>query len=166
GRRRVDAWEQSGGGGGDVCVLHVVAVALLVAVQIGDVAGDQYTLDVVPGAGADAVARVHARRIAALFLAEIGAPGFGRVRSAQGLRLLLAHLVGASEAAQVAGLVGVVGNEEAYVRRRCGRLLLGLRQQRCRSQKSDGSDGKNDRSSHCSYLPFITGSTRSLSFEP
>src|SRR5499427_7892419 len=34
-------------------LLHVVAVALLVAMQIGDVAGHQYALDVEPGPGTD-----------------------------------------------------------------------------------------------------------------
>jgi len=38
--------------------LNVVAIALLVAMQIGDVAGDQLTLDVVPGTGADAIPRI------------------------------------------------------------------------------------------------------------
>src|SRR5262249_19084371 len=55
-------------------LLDVVPVALLIAMQIGDIAGDQLALDVVPGAGADASARIDPRRVAPLFLAEIGAP--------------------------------------------------------------------------------------------
>jgi hypothetical protein len=43
------------------CALDVVAVALLVAMQIGDVAGDELALDVVPGSGADAIARIDTR---------------------------------------------------------------------------------------------------------
>jgi hypothetical protein len=45
--------------------LEVVAIALLVAMQIGDVAGDQLAPDVVPGAGADAIARIDTRLVAA-----------------------------------------------------------------------------------------------------
>jgi hypothetical protein len=58
------------------CLLDVVAVARagLIAVQIRDGAGDQLALDVVPGAGADAVAGIDARRGAPLFLAKIGMP--------------------------------------------------------------------------------------------
>ena len=51
--------------------LDVVAVALLVAVQIGDAAGNQLALGIVPGPVADVVARIDASRVAPLFLAEI-----------------------------------------------------------------------------------------------
>ena len=116
--------------------------------QIGHVARDQHPLGVEPGPGADAIPRIHARRVAALLLTEIGAPGASGVRAAQGLRLGLAHLVGAGEPAKIARLVGVLGNEEADDRRWRGRGLLGLRQQRCRSKKRDRKSGKNDRSAH------------------
>src|SRR6202023_1074202 len=61
----------------DSCLLDVVAVARagLIAVQIRDGAGDQLALDVVPRAGADAVAGIAARRGPPLFLTEIGVPG-------------------------------------------------------------------------------------------
>jgi hypothetical protein len=51
----------------------VVAITLLIAMQIGDVAGDELA-DVVPRAGADTIARIDRRRVATLFLAEIGVP--------------------------------------------------------------------------------------------
>jgi hypothetical protein len=77
--------------------LHVVAVALLVAVEIGDIAGDQLTLDVVPGAGADPIARIDARLVATLFLGEIGVPSACGGWPAQRLGFVLAYLVGARE---------------------------------------------------------------------
>ena len=42
-----------------VGLLDVVAVALIVAMQIADVGGDHHALGIVPGARADAAARVH-----------------------------------------------------------------------------------------------------------
>src|SRR5438046_6792554 len=94
------------------------------------------------------------RRMARLLLTGMGGPGASGVRAAKGLGLGLAHLVGAGEPAKIARLVGVLGNEEADDRRWRRRGLLGLRQQRCRSQKSGRNDGKNDRSAHCSFLPL------------
>jgi hypothetical protein len=64
--------------------------------KIGDVAGDQLTLDVEPGAGADAIPAP-----------EIGAPCASGVWSAQGLSLSLAQLVGAGEPAKIARLIGI-----------------------------------------------------------
>src|SRR5262249_31203172 len=116
-------------------------------------AGDQGTLDVEPGPGADTIPRIHGRRVAALLLTEIGAPGAGGMRGTQGLSLGLAHLVGPGEPAKIAGLVGVVGNEEADDRGWRGRSLLGLRQQRCRSQKRDRDSRNSDRFTHSDYLP-------------
>src|SRR4029077_2821875 len=40
------------------CALNIVAVALLITMQISDIAGDELALDVVPGSGADAIARI------------------------------------------------------------------------------------------------------------
>jgi hypothetical protein len=74
--------------------LDVVAVGLRVAMQIGYVTGDQLAPDVVPGAIADASARIDPRRVTALFLAEIGAPGPRGGASAYRLGLGLANLVG------------------------------------------------------------------------
>src|SRR5712671_1570880 len=152
--RDADAWNYLPFDVEHIRLLHVVAVALLVTMQIGDIAGDQHTLDVEPGPGADAIPRVHARRVAPLFLTEIGAPSAGGVRAAEGLSLALTHLVGAGEPAKIARLVGVRGNEEAYHRRRCGRLL-GLRHQRCRSQKRGRSGEKDDHFVHCGNLPWV-----------
>src|SRR5690242_2657165 len=149
----LDAWNDVALGVEHIRLLHVVAVALLVTMQISDVAGDQHTLDVEPGSRADAIPRIHARRVALLLLTEIGVPGATRVRRTQGLRLLLAHLVGPSEPAKIAGLVGVLGNKEADVCRWRGRSLLRLRQQGCRPQKRDRDGGKNDRFTHSGYLP-------------
>src|SRR5204863_7521178 len=133
-----DAWNYLPFGAEHIRLLHVVAVALLIAMQIGDVAGDQHTLDIEPGPGADTIARIHARRVAALLLAVIGAPGASGVRGAQSVSLALTHLVGAGEPAKIARLVGVIGNEEADYRRRRGRLLR-LCQECCRSQKRGGN---------------------------
>src|SRR5712671_3962448 len=144
--RHADAWNWLPFDVEHIGLLHVVAVAMLVSMQIGDVAGDQHTLDVEPGPGADAIPRTHARRVAALLLTEIGAPHASGVRAAQGLSLGLAHLVGTGEPAEIARLVGVLGNEEADYRRWRGRGLLGLRQQRCRSKKRDRKSGNSDRS--------------------
>jgi hypothetical protein len=109
--------------------LDVVAVARLVAVQIVDGAGDQLALDVVPGAGADAIACTDTRRGAALFLAEIGVPSARGGSPAYCLGLALANLVGAREPAKIAGAVRVLGNEEAReVGLHLRLLLLGLRQ--------------------------------------
>src|SRR5262249_44535862 len=118
-------------GGG---ALDVVAVALLVAMQIGDVAGDQLALDVVPGAGADAIARIDTRLGATLFLAEIRVPSpCGRL-AAQRLSLVSASLCVPSEPAKVARGRGVVGNEEAReLRVHLWLLLLSLRQHGPRS---------------------------------
>jgi hypothetical protein len=142
-------------------LLDVVPVALLVAMQIGDIAGDQLALDVVPGAGADASARIDPRRVAALFLAEIGVPRFRGGGPAQRLGLGLAHLVGAREPAEIARAVRVLGNEEARGLYR--RLLLGLRQRGRRSQNSDGHGGKNDPSHH--WLSSLVPPTR-VHFRP
>src|SRR6202023_3289627 len=126
--------------------LDVVAVALLVAMQTGDVAGDQLALGVVPGPGADAIARVQTRRGATLFLAEIRMPCVIEVGPASGGRGVLANLVGAGDAAEIAGARRAGGNEEAHRR---GRRLLRLRQQCGAAQKRDGDGGKNGRSVHC-----------------
>src|SRR5712671_2560541 len=82
--------------------LDVVAVALLVAMQIGDVARDQLALDVVPGAGADAIARIDTRLGTTLFLADIGVPSARGGLPAQRLGLVLTNLVGAGEPAKIA----------------------------------------------------------------
>src|SRR5439155_22806219 len=95
--RHADAWNDLTLGVEHVRLLHVVAVALLVTMQIGDIAGDQHTLDVEPGPGADAIPRIHARRVASLLLTEIGAPSASGVRATQGLGLSLAQLIGAGE---------------------------------------------------------------------
>src|SRR5262249_32906530 len=127
-------------------LLDIVAVALLVAVQVADIAGNQHTLDVVPGASADARARIDTRRVTALFLAEIGVPRALGGGAADGLGLALAKLVGTRKAAKVARAIRVLGNKEARQIRVHLRLLLGLRQHRRRTQKRDSHGGKNDRS--------------------
>src|SRR6516165_1704598 len=81
-------------------LLDVVAVALLVAVKIGDAAGDHHAPDIVPGAGADATARIDTRLGAALFLAQIRAPSLRGGWPAYRLGLLLADLVGALKPAK------------------------------------------------------------------
>src|SRR5260370_17461279 len=65
--------------------------------QIGDVASDQLALDVAPGAGADAIARIDTRLVATLFLAEIPVPSACGGLPAQRLGFVLAKLVGARE---------------------------------------------------------------------
>src|SRR5688572_14375254 len=77
----------------------VVAVALDVPMQIGDVGRDLHALGIVPGAGADTVARIHR---ASSLRAEIGAPGAVRRRSRR-LSEALAARIGARQAAEIAG---------------------------------------------------------------
>src|SRR5262252_1325874 len=139
--------------------LDVVAVALLVAMQVGDVAGDQLAPDIVPGAAADAIARIDTRLVGTLFLAEICLPGARGGLPAQRLGLVLADLVGAREPAKITGAGRVVGNEEARelgIYRR--RLLLGLRQHGCRPEKTNGNGRKNDHSRHV-ISSLMKGST-------
>src|SRR6516225_9660939 len=103
--------------------LDVIAVALLVAMQIGDVAGDQLTFGIVPGPGTDAIARIQTRRSAPLFLAEISVPRVIEVEPAGGRSGILTDLIGARDPAEIARTRWVLGNEEAHRR---GRLLLAV----------------------------------------
>jgi hypothetical protein len=131
----------------------VVAVALLVAVQIGKVARDQLVLDVVPGPGAYAVAGIDARCGAFLLLAQIRAPRASRIPSAQSLGGVLANLVSAGESANIARTRRIVGNKEAdatrITRGQGRRALLGLRELSSRPQKRDCDGRNNDFSVHC-----------------
>src|SRR5438046_2940736 len=77
--------------------LDVVALALQIPVQIGDVAGDQHALGVVPGSGADAVARIEPRRGAPLLLADVGVPRKVEVQPAGGLGRVLTDRVAAGD---------------------------------------------------------------------
>src|SRR5205823_14889015 len=77
-----------------------VAVARLVAMQIGDIAGDQLTLGVVPGAGPDAATCVYAGRVALRLLAQISVPRLA-ARAGRGGEVL-ANLVRARKAAEIA----------------------------------------------------------------
>ena len=54
--------------------LEVIPVALNVAMQVGNTAGDHHAPCIVPRSIADAVARIDTRRRAPLFLTEIGVP--------------------------------------------------------------------------------------------
>src|SRR5262249_43923561 len=73
------------------------------AVQIGDVLGDNDAFGVLPWSLADAVARVH-RGLAVRGLGrQIGVPDFRRAKTC-GLRQLLAMVVGAGEAAEIAAV--------------------------------------------------------------
>src|SRR6516162_3598879 len=91
--------------------LNVVAVALLVAMEIGDTAGDQLTLGIVPGPVADAIARVQTRHGAPLFLAKVSVPRMIEVQPAGGLGGVLTNLVGTSDPAKIASAGRVGGNE-------------------------------------------------------
>src|SRR5258706_8472436 len=55
-------------------LLHVVAVAQLVAMKIRNVGRDQHALAIVPGSGSDAGARIDGGVPALLLLAEISIP--------------------------------------------------------------------------------------------
>ena len=83
------------------------SLALLVAMQVGEVAGDQLMLDIVPEPVADAIAGIDTRHCAFLFLAQICAPCAGGIAPAQGLGGGLADLVGAREPGQIARAVGL-----------------------------------------------------------
>jgi hypothetical protein len=81
-------------------------------VQVADILGDDRTLGVLPGAGADPVARVDRSRA---LRTEIGVPRLAT--RAGGLRERLTLLVGAFEAAEVPTLSRAsTGDEERHVR--------------------------------------------------
>jgi hypothetical protein len=67
-------------------------------------------LDVVPRAGADAIACIDTWRVATLFLAEICVPS---ARGSLLIGFVLANLIGAREPAKVARTRRVIGNKEA-----------------------------------------------------
>src|SRR6267154_3200127 len=99
--------------------LDVVAVALLVAMQISDVAGDQLTLGVVPWSRTDAIARVQTRRNAPLFLAKVGMPRVIEVEPTRGLSGVLINSVGAGDPAAIARARWVRRNKEGHRRGGC-----------------------------------------------
>ncbi|CAD5375508.1 hypothetical protein OF001_U10195 [Pseudomonas sp. OF001] len=89
-------------------------VEVVVAVQLGDVLGDQLALGVVPGARADAVAGVHRRLAVTGAGAEVGAPGVAA--GTDGLGELLAVRIGASQAAEIGALAHAgAGDEEGHL---------------------------------------------------
>src|SRR5690606_2953350 len=93
----------------------VVAVALEVTVQFGDVGGDELTLGIVPGTIADAVAGVDGSLCSGGRRAEIRAPR--AVAGVDGCRERLAMLVGSSEPAEVATVTRAdAGDEKAHRR--------------------------------------------------
>src|SRR5258705_7977298 len=114
--------------------------------QIGDVAGNQLTLGVVPWSGTDAIARIQTRRSAPLFLAKVGVPCVIEVEPARGLSGVLTNLVGAGDSAEIASARRVLGNEEGHCR---GLLLLALRQLGGGAYSCDSNGGKKDLSVHC-----------------
>ena len=155
-------------------LVDAVAIALHVAVEVGDVVGDQLATRVVPGTRADAIARVHGRLAAWRAGAQVRAPGAPRRRrQAAALRHLRAVGVGAGQAA-VVGAVALAhaGDEERRRPRRCGarrgpperpagRLLRRLGKRHERSKCGKCSRRKN--MSHPSHLDFLPGlGTRDL----
>ena len=92
------------------------------AVQIGDILGDHDAFRILPGALADAVARIHGRLAVGGLRREVGVPGLDSTcAGARGLRQRLAMIVGAGKAAEIAAIAdAVAGQEEAGV----GRLRL------------------------------------------
>ena len=99
--------------GEGVGLSDVVAIALRVSVQLVDVASDEDTLDVVPGAAANPIARVDGRGGPGRGLAQIRAP---RAASRTGrLCQRLTVFVGAREAAQVRAIAETdAGDEKAH----------------------------------------------------
>src|SRR6185503_9143384 len=81
--------------------LDVITVTLLVAMKIGHVGSDQLSLRVVPRTIADAPAGVDRWRIAACLLAQIRMPS--AVAAPRSLGCVLTNLIGAREAAEIAG---------------------------------------------------------------
>jgi hypothetical protein len=86
----------------------------LLPVQVVDVARDALAPGVVPGALADAVARIHRRRAIPALRAEVGTPGLAA--GARGAGKRLADAVGAGQSAEVGALArSGAGNEKAHV---------------------------------------------------
>src|SRR5688572_21833215 len=103
--------------------VDVVAIAMNVAMQLGNVARNQVTLSIVPRTIADAVAGVYRRLVLRGRGAEVGAPDFAS--GARRCREVLAMAIGAGEAAEVATVADAgAGDEEAH--RLLGRLRLVL----------------------------------------
>src|SRR5437588_9206764 len=109
--------------------------------EIGNVAGDQLTLGVVPGSRPDAAARVHGGCIALGLLTQIGVPSLVTRAGCGGE--VLANLVGACEATEISGARNCAGDEEAHWLLRSWGC-----QDDCRTSKSEPNSGKNYRSVH------------------
>src|SRR5207253_6927135 len=92
---------------------RIEAELVVVAVQVVKVGRDDFALEVLPWAVADAVARIH-RRLAACFLrAEVGVPGLAA--RAMALRQSLAILIRTFDAAEIGALAGSgAGDEERH----------------------------------------------------
>ncbi len=112
-------------------LLDVVAVALIVAMQIACIAGDQHTLGIVPGPRSDPTAGIDGRLVALLLLAEIGMPGV--IARAHRLGEILANPVGAREPAEISGAGNGAGYEKRH--RVLRPLGLALRQNGDRAQQ-------------------------------
>src|SRR4051794_7790365 len=87
---------------------------VVLAVQLGDVLGNDHALGVLPWALADAVARIDGHRATSRLRREIGVPGLSA--GACRLRQRLAIFVGAVEPAEIRAFAGSgAGDEERHV---------------------------------------------------
>jgi len=113
-----------------------VAIALDVAMQVGDVVGDELAVLVVPGTGADAIARVDGRLAVGGRGAQIGAPGApGRCRDGARLGHLRTVGVGAREAAVVGAVALAHARDEERRRSRRSRRAAAWLGRRCLSRR-------------------------------
>jgi hypothetical protein len=87
---------------------------VVIAMQIGDILGNDHPFDVLPWTFADAVARVDRRLAVGRLSAEIGVPSVAA--GSRGLRQLLANSIRPRQAAEVGALAGAgTGHKEGHV---------------------------------------------------
>src|SRR4051812_16415799 len=100
---------------------------IVIAVQIVDVLGDGFALEILPWTAADAITRIDRRLAVRRLGAEIGAPGLSA--RAVALRQLQTKRIGALEAAEIGALARPgADNKECHIRRL--RQLWGRRRRR------------------------------------
>ena len=150
-------------------LVDAVAIALHVAMEIGNVVGNELTTCVEPRTRTDAVTRIHGRLTTRGWLAQVRAPGTsGRRRESATLSHLRAVGIGSGNAAVVGAVtLADTGDEERRWPRRCGasplarwsgsasRLLRRLGKRHERSKCGKCSRRKN--MSHPSHLDFLPG---------
>src|SRR5262245_25138611 len=111
-----------------------IAVALLIAVQVGNAARDHLPFGIEPRPVADAAARIDLRHAGTRLRAEIGVPRLVACAGRGGE--VLADLIGAREPAEIAcSAWSLAGDKETH---RLLRLLLGPKDSRRRAEHRHG----------------------------